>query len=167
MTTLTAKPMQPRASALPNYIAGGWREAAAVDALDDRNPATGDVLARVPLSGADDVRAAAREAFPAWRSTSVLVRARAVFALRDKLYAEGTTFGAEERERLIKAYLPKRLIEAGLLARPDDRGDAVLHIAPPLISDAALLDDIVGRMGDVLEDAQAHMGVGAQRQAAY
>ena len=59
------------------------------------------------------------------------------------------------------ASCPRRLREAGLIARADDRGDAVLQIAPPLISDAALLDEIVARLGDVLTDAGDHMGLGA------
>jgi malonate-semialdehyde dehydrogenase (acetylating) / methylmalonate-semialdehyde dehydrogenase len=53
---------------LRNYIGGGWVEAAGDGTLEDRNPATGEVAALVPLSGAADVDAAARaarEAFPA------------------------------------------------------------------------------------------------------
>lgn len=73
--------------------------------------------------------------------------------------AEGTTFDAAERERLVKGFMPKRLVEAGLIARADDRGDVVLHIAPPLISSREVLDEIVDRMGEVLEDAGAHMGL--------
>ena len=49
--------------------------------------------------------------------------------------------------------------EAGLIARTDDRGDAVIQIAPPLISDAALLDEIVDRLGDILTDAGKQIGV--------
>ena len=49
-----------------------------------------------------------------------------------------------------------------MIARADDRGDSVLQIAPPLISDQAVLDDIVGRLGDVLADASAHMGLGGR-----
>jgi len=64
-----------------------------------------------------------------------------------------TRLDADEREHLLRGYLPGRLLEAGLIARPDDRGDAVLHIAPPLISDRAVIDDLVGRVGDVLTDA--------------
>jgi adenosylmethionine-8-amino-7-oxononanoate aminotransferase len=67
--------------------------------------------------------------------------------------ADGTRLDAAERERLLRGYLPGRLLEAGLIARADDRGDAVLQIAPPLIADAALLDDIVDAMGEVLVDA--------------
>ena len=73
---------------LQNFIDGEWRDATGAELLEDRNPATGEVLARVPLSGAADVDAAvaaARRAQAAWRETSPLVRARAIFALRDVL----------------------------------------------------------------------------------
>jgi adenosylmethionine-8-amino-7-oxononanoate aminotransferase len=74
--------------------------------------------------------------------------------------AENGTFDQAERDRLLRAYLPQRMRDAGLIARCDDRGDAVLQIAPPLIADAAVLEDIVARLGDVLADAGAYMGVG-------
>jgi hypothetical protein len=63
-------------------------------------------------------------------------------------------------------FLPRRLREAGMIVRADDRGDSVLQIAPPLISDRALLDEIVDRLADVLTDAGTHMGVGAPRAGA-
>jgi adenosylmethionine-8-amino-7-oxononanoate aminotransferase len=66
---------------------------------------------------------------------------------------ENTRLDADERERILRGYLPGRLLEAGLIARPDDRGDACLHIAPPLISDAAVIDELVGKLGEVLTDA--------------
>src|SRR6478609_617395 len=75
---------------LGNYINGDWRPAAAGDQLDVTNPATGEVLARVPLSGAEDVDAAvaaARAAFPAWRSRSTIARARWLFGFRQVLEA--------------------------------------------------------------------------------
>ena len=68
-------------------------------------------------------------------------------------------FDAEERERLLRGFLPGRLLEAGLIARPDDRGDSVLQIAPPLISDAAVLGEIVDRLHDVLADAGRFMNL--------
>jgi adenosylmethionine-8-amino-7-oxononanoate aminotransferase len=73
--------------------------------------------------------------------------------------ADGTRFNDEEKEELVRGYLPKRILEAGLIARPDDRGDVVLQIAPPLISDEAVLDEIVEAMREVLVDAGTHMGV--------
>jgi hypothetical protein len=73
--------------------------------------------------------------------------------------AGNTRFEQAERDRLLRGFLPRRLLEAGLIARADDRGDAVLQIAPPLISDRELLDEIVARLADVLADAGEHMGL--------
>lgn len=70
---------------------------------------------------------------------------------------ENTRFDAEERERLLRGFLPGRLLEAGLIARADDRGDSVLQVAPPLISDEAILDELVEKMGEVLADAGTFM----------
>jgi malonate-semialdehyde dehydrogenase (acetylating)/methylmalonate-semialdehyde dehydrogenase len=75
---------------LDNYVAGRWTPAGDADLLDVTNPANGDVLARVPLSGAADLDAAvraAREALPRWRAVSVPNRARMLFALREGLEA--------------------------------------------------------------------------------
>ena len=74
---------------------------------------------------------------------------------------ENARFDQAERDDLLRGFLPRRLRDAGLIARADDRGDSVLQIAPPLISDAALLDEIVNRLGEVLADAGAHMGLTA------
>ena len=67
---------------------------------------------------------------------------------------DNTRFDADERERLLRGYMAPALIEAGLIARPDDRGDAVLQIAPPLIADDDVLDEIVEKMRTVLVGAQ-------------
>lgn len=87
----------------------------------------------------------------------------AVELVRDQ---DNATFDPEERNRLLRGYLPGRLLEAGLIARADDRGDSVLQIAPPLICDAEVLDAIVERLHDVLTDAGREMGV-AGAQGAY
>jgi adenosylmethionine-8-amino-7-oxononanoate aminotransferase len=79
---------------------------------------------------------------------------------------ENTTFDQAERDDLLRGFLPKRLREAGIIARADDRGDAVLQIAPTLNADAELLDEIVERLGDVLTDAGAHMGLGSATRVA-
>jgi malonate-semialdehyde dehydrogenase (acetylating) / methylmalonate-semialdehyde dehydrogenase len=74
---------------LANYVGGAWVASASGDALDDIDPATGEVAARVPLSGAQDVdRAvgAAREAQTDWRAVAPQRRARAVMALREALW---------------------------------------------------------------------------------
>ena len=76
---------------LDNYIDGEWTPAqAATGELDVLNPANGEVLARVPLSGSADLDAAvraAREALPAWRGVSTIARARKLFELRERLVA--------------------------------------------------------------------------------
>jgi malonate-semialdehyde dehydrogenase (acetylating)/methylmalonate-semialdehyde dehydrogenase len=71
--------------AIGNYVGGRWVEPEAHERLDVTNPATGETLAQVPLSGAADVDravSAAREAFPGWRATPPLERARACFELK-------------------------------------------------------------------------------------
>lgn len=76
---------------LRNYIGGEWVASASKDSLDDIDPATGELLARVPLSTVADVDAAAkaaRAAQPAWAAVPVARRARAVFALREALWNE-------------------------------------------------------------------------------
>ncbi len=73
---------------LENYVGGAWTPAGAAEHLDVTNPATGEVLARVPLSTATDVDAAvaaARAALPAWRAVSVINRAKVLFDLRERL----------------------------------------------------------------------------------
>ena len=47
----------------------------------------------------------------------------------------------------------------GLIARADDRQDAVLHVAPPLVADSGVLDEIVDAVAEVLEAAGDHMGL--------
>ncbi len=76
---------------LDNYIDGEWTPAqAATGELDVLNPANGEVLARVPLSGWADLDVAvraAREALPEWRGVSTIARARKLFELRERLVA--------------------------------------------------------------------------------
>nr|MBA3867154.1 hypothetical protein [Solirubrobacterales bacterium] len=43
------------APALRNFLGGRWVAAGAAPTLDDLNPATGELLAMVPLSGAAEV----------------------------------------------------------------------------------------------------------------
>src|SRR5947209_12754008 len=96
---------------LDNYIAGRWTPAtAATDVLDVTNPATSEVLARVPLSGAADLDAAvtsARAALPKWRAVSTIARARKLFELRERLVAR-----SEELARSVTAEMGKTLGDA-------------------------------------------------------
>ncbi|HJS71009.1 MAG TPA: CoA-acylating methylmalonate-semialdehyde dehydrogenase [Gaiellaceae bacterium] len=70
---------------LKNYIGGRWVEADGAETIDVVNPANGEVLGQAPLSTRAQVDAAvqaARAAFPEWRATPPLVRARACFDLK-------------------------------------------------------------------------------------
>jgi len=69
-----------------NYIDGKWVDPSAKEWLDDTNPATGETIARVPLSPKEDIDAAVRAALGAWeewRETPPLSRARYFFHLRN------------------------------------------------------------------------------------
>jgi malonate-semialdehyde dehydrogenase (acetylating)/methylmalonate-semialdehyde dehydrogenase len=96
---------------LDNYIDGEWTPArAATGELDVTKPATGEVLARVPLSGAsdvDDAVRAARDALPEWRAVSTIARARKLFELRERLVARH-----EEMARSVTNEMGKTLVDA-------------------------------------------------------
>jgi malonate-semialdehyde dehydrogenase (acetylating)/methylmalonate-semialdehyde dehydrogenase len=95
---------------LDNYVGGGWTPASSDEALDVLNPATGEMLARVPLSDAGDLDAAvraAREALPVWRGVSVIERARRLFALREGLDAR-----REELARSVTTEMGKTIADA-------------------------------------------------------
>jgi malonate-semialdehyde dehydrogenase (acetylating) / methylmalonate-semialdehyde dehydrogenase len=98
------------ARSLLNYIAGEWRSASVTEVLEDRDPASGEVAALVPLSGASDVDAAvraAREAQPAWREVAPQRRAQAIMRLREELVAR-----REDLARLVTEDMGKTLDDA-------------------------------------------------------
>jgi len=73
-----------------NYVGGAWTASRAAETLPVRNPATGEELARTPLSTRADVDAAvraAKAAFPAWRATPAVDRVRVLFRLKALLDA--------------------------------------------------------------------------------
>ena len=95
---------------LSNYIGGHWVASTASEELDVTNPATGEILARVPLSGAADVDAAvqaARAAFPEWRRRPTIERARWLFGFRQVVEAH-----ADELARSVTREMGKTLPDA-------------------------------------------------------
>jgi malonate-semialdehyde dehydrogenase (acetylating)/methylmalonate-semialdehyde dehydrogenase len=73
-------------NSLPNYINGQWCTSSATERLDVINPATAEVLAKVPLSTATDVDQAAQaaaEAFVSWRRTPAAERVQYLFKLKN------------------------------------------------------------------------------------
>ena len=70
---------------LKNYINGGWEDSESSQIREVINPATGKVIAEVPLSTPEEVQKTvmvAQEAFQGWRETPPTRRARYFFELQ-------------------------------------------------------------------------------------
>ena len=94
---------------LSNYLNGQWQRSTAEEYVEVINPATAEVLALVPLSGAADVALAtqaAAAAFPEWRRTPPEERVQYLFKLKE-LLAER----AEEIARILTMENGKTLAE--------------------------------------------------------
>jgi len=95
---------------LPNFIGGEWKRSESSDVVDVFNPATTEVLAKVPLASAQDVGAtvaAAAAAFPAWRRTPPQERIQYLFRFKRLLEQHG-----EEIARLTTQENGKTFAEA-------------------------------------------------------
>jgi len=85
-----------------HLIGGEWVPARGGETIDVIDPATQDLLLRVPRGGAEDIDAAVRAAaaaFPAWRDTSPAARAEALYRFAEvcrRHDAELTTLEAME-----------------------------------------------------------------------
>ena len=95
---------------LQNFVAGAWQPATVSDSLEVNNPATSEMLARVPLSSAEDVGravAAAVRAGDGWRRTPPTERIQYLFAFKQKLEEH-----FEDLSRTITMEAGKTLTEA-------------------------------------------------------
>ncbi|MEZ5039470.1 MAG: CoA-acylating methylmalonate-semialdehyde dehydrogenase [Saprospiraceae bacterium] len=73
---------------LKNYINGSWTNSSSNDFMAVDNPATLEILAKVPAGGSQDVEAAvkaASQAFPGWRNTPAHQRIQYLFKLKTLL----------------------------------------------------------------------------------
>jgi malonate-semialdehyde dehydrogenase (acetylating) / methylmalonate-semialdehyde dehydrogenase len=125
-TTLDAPP----ATALRNFVAGAWIEVDAAETLTDRDPATGEVLATVPLSGAAAVAtaaAAAKAAQREWREVPPQVRARHLMKLRQVLDAHRDELAALVTRDMGKT-LPDALGEVGRGIESVEAAIAIPHL---------------------------------------
>ena len=110
-TTHPEPPSITQVRTIKNYVDGRWAAPSCDRVLDVINPADQTVLARVPLSGPDDLEQAvraARAAFPAWRSRSTIERARWLFSLRQALVDKRDALA-----RLVVLEMGKTLADAG------------------------------------------------------
>jgi malonate-semialdehyde dehydrogenase (acetylating)/methylmalonate-semialdehyde dehydrogenase len=95
---------------MKNYINGEWAESDSTLVGDVWNPATGEKIAKVAYGTAKDVdRAvkAAKAAFPEWRDTTPLTRARYLFRLKN-----GFEENFEEIARILTTEQGKAIDEA-------------------------------------------------------
>ncbi len=124
---------------LPNYIGGKWVESTAGKKLDVINPATGEKLAAVALSSKqemDKAIAAAKNAFPAWRNTPPVVRARYFFKLKELLEKD-----FENLSTILTMENGKTLAEArGSVRRGIENVEAACGI--PTLMQGYVLEDI-------------------------
>jgi len=100
----------PPLTKVPNYIDGQWVESNATEWMDVTNPATGETIAKVPLSGVREVTRAieaAAEAYPGWRRTPPEDRIQPLFKLKVLLEAH-----LDELSRILTEENGKTLTEA-------------------------------------------------------
>ena len=75
----------PKSNPIPNHIGGQWVPSSGSESLEDLDPASAELLGRVPLSTRQDVGravAAAAAAFPEWRRTPAVERAAVLFRIK-------------------------------------------------------------------------------------
>ncbi|KAL2254486.1 UNVERIFIED_CONTAM: Methylmalonate-semialdehyde dehydrogenase acylating, mitochondrial, partial [Sesamum indicum] len=71
---------------VPNLIGGRFIDSQSSTFIDVLNPATQEVVSRVPLTTKEEFKsavAAAKEAFPSWRNTPITTRQRVMFKFQD------------------------------------------------------------------------------------
>lgn len=86
-TAAEASESRPRvAPRVRNLIGGEFVESRSETSIDVINPATQEVVSRVPLTTAEEFKAAvsaAKQAFPSWRNTPITARQRVMFKLQE------------------------------------------------------------------------------------
>jgi len=130
-----------------NYFGGAWHKSTATEFLDVANPATGDRIARTPLSPKTDVDTAvhsAAQAFPAWRRTPPGERIQYLFKLKNLLEDH-----IDELARLITLENGKTFAEAKAEIR---RGIENVEVACgiPLMMQGYNLEDITPGVDETL-----------------
>ena len=99
------------------FIGGEWVEPAGSGTIDVLNPATEEVLGRVPEGGAEDAdRAvrAARAAFDSWSRTSPYDRAQLAGAIGEKMSERGDELGMLIATELGMPLTLSRMVQVGL-----------------------------------------------------
>jgi malonate-semialdehyde dehydrogenase (acetylating)/methylmalonate-semialdehyde dehydrogenase len=132
---------------LMNCVGGEWRASNAGNTVPIRNPATGEVLAAMPLSNSTDVGEvvhAASTAFLTWRHTPPGERIQPLFRLKALLDAH-----VGELARIITAECGKTLSESEAELRRGIENVEVAAGIPSLMMGAAL-EDIAGGIDETM-----------------
>lgn len=124
---------------LPNFIGGSYLAPSASETLPVLNPATGEILFRIPLSGPEDVGravASARDALREWRETPPGDRVQPLFRLKALLERD-----FEEISRVVTTECGKTLAESrGELRRAIENVEVACGI--PSLMQGRVLEDI-------------------------
>ncbi|MEB3181730.1 MAG: CoA-acylating methylmalonate-semialdehyde dehydrogenase [Nostocaceae cyanobacterium] len=132
---------------LPNYINGNWTSSSAIEYLEVTNPATAEVLAKVPLSSAADINEAtqaAAEAFLTWRRTPATERVQYLFKLKNLLEQE-----FEDLARTITLECGKTLAESkGEMRRAIENVEIACGI--PMMMQGTNLEDIARGIDEMM-----------------
>ncbi len=132
---------------LPNYINGQWCTSSATEYLDVINPATTEVLAKVPLSPASEVNQAAEaaaEAFVNWRRTPPTERVQYLFKLKNLLEEN-----LEDLARTITLECGKTLAEStGEMRRAIENVEVACGI--PMMMQGTILEDVARGIDEMM-----------------
>jgi malonate-semialdehyde dehydrogenase (acetylating)/methylmalonate-semialdehyde dehydrogenase len=134
---------------LRNYINGAWTDSVCSDTKDVLNPATNEVLAKVPFGATTslDVQKAvnaAQKAYKEWKNVPVLKRIQPLFKLK-QLLEENT----DEISRLITTECGKSLAESkGELQRAIENVEAAC--GTPMLMQSEFLENIAGGIDEYM-----------------
>ncbi len=132
---------------LPNFIGGSYVAPSASETLPVFNPATGEILSRIPLSGPEDVGravASAREALREWRETPPTDRVQPLFRLKALLERD-----FEEISRCVTTECGKTLAESrGELRRAVENVEVACGI--PSLMQGRVLEDIARGIDELM-----------------
>jgi len=132
---------------LKNYINGNWIDSGSTLYLDVHNPATNQVLSKVPLSSTDELGMAveaAGNALPNWRRTPVTRRIQYLFDLKRKLEVH-----YEELAQCITLECGKTIIESrGELNRAIENVEVAC--GAPILSQGYNSEDIASGIDEIM-----------------
>ncbi|MEC3978610.1 aldehyde dehydrogenase family protein [Amycolatopsis sp. H20-H5] len=135
------------------YVDGQWGPSASPETLDVVNPATEEVIDRVPAGSPADVDAAvaaARRAFPAWAATPVEKRCEYVAAISAKLKERhGEIAETISRDMGCPLTISQRVQAALPIAISATFADPALYPAPEEVGNSLIVREPIGVVGAI------------------